>query len=261
MKRSPRLRKVSFNLSDSVHQQLNMYALAASAAGVGILALTQGAEAKIVYTPAHVKIGVNSTIPLDLNHDGVTDFSFKNSTTVTSLGKVHGDILYAIPTGQGSRNEVWVGPNHLNSASDLPVGAVIRNNIRFRPRRHFMALSFYFTVGSCRGPWVNVKNRYLGLKFAFKGKTHFGWARLSVTCSVHDEDVTAILTGYAYETIPNKAIIAGKTKGQDERSKVDQPDPASLTPPTPNPATLGALAMGAPGLSIWRREELTSSQQ
>jgi hypothetical protein len=38
-------------LSDSVHHQLNMYALAASAAGVGILALAQTAEAKIIYTP------------------------------------------------------------------------------------------------------------------------------------------------------------------------------------------------------------------
>ena len=26
---------------------------------------------------------------------------------------------------------------------------------------------------------------------------------------------TALLTGYAYETVPNKAIITGKTKGPD----------------------------------------------
>jgi hypothetical protein len=29
------------------------------------------------------------------------------------------------------------------------------------------------------------------------------------------DDVTGTLTGYAYETIPNKGIITGKTKGQD----------------------------------------------
>ncbi len=39
-------------LSASIHQQLNAYALAASAAGVGMLALVQPAEAKIVYTKA-----------------------------------------------------------------------------------------------------------------------------------------------------------------------------------------------------------------
>ena len=39
------------NLSQSTNHQLRMYALAASAAGVGILTLAQVAEAKIVYTP------------------------------------------------------------------------------------------------------------------------------------------------------------------------------------------------------------------
>jgi hypothetical protein len=33
-----------------MHHQLNMYALAASVAGVGVLALAQPAEAKILYT-------------------------------------------------------------------------------------------------------------------------------------------------------------------------------------------------------------------
>jgi len=63
----------------------------------------------------------------------------------------------------------------------------------------------------------------------------------------------AELTGYAYETIPNKAIIAGKTNGPDDIS-IEEPG-AALTAPTPGPATLGALALGARGLSIWRREE------
>src|SRR5579863_10427884 len=75
MKRSPRPRTTA-NLSDSIHHRLNMYALAASAAGVGVLALAQPIEAKIVYTPADVKIGY---IPynLDLNHDGVVDFQIE----------------------------------------------------------------------------------------------------------------------------------------------------------------------------------------
>jgi hypothetical protein len=45
MKRSSR--KAS-KLSESLRRHLNAYALAASAAGVGMLALTQHAEAKIV---------------------------------------------------------------------------------------------------------------------------------------------------------------------------------------------------------------------
>ena len=49
----PQPPKTPSKLSDSVHHQLSLYALAASAAGVGVLALAQPADAKIVYTPAH----------------------------------------------------------------------------------------------------------------------------------------------------------------------------------------------------------------
>ena len=86
------------------------------------------------------------------------------------------------------------------------------------------------------GPWVGkgngVRNRYLGLKFVIHGKVHYGWARLSVTLGHHRQydDVSGILTGYAYETIPNKTIVTGKTEDQDVITF--QPD------------TLGGLARG-----------------
>ena len=110
------------------------------------------------------------------------------------------------------------------------------------------------------GPWQNVKNRYLGLKFKINDETHYGWARLNVELS--KTEITATLTGYAYETIPNKPIIAGQTKGPDAGEN-DGPD-ASLTNPIPDipqPASLGALALGAPGLSIWRRREWVGAGQ
>ena len=62
------------------------------------------------------------------------------------------------------------------------------------------------------------------------------WARLTVKTTQHN--FTAILTGYAYETIPGKGIVAGKTKGPDVT--------------TVSPATLGHLAAGASAISAWR---------
>ncbi len=59
-----------------------------------------------------------------------------------------------------------------------------------------------------------------------------------------------MLTGYAYETIPNKSIVTGKTKGPNGLSNVAQPSPASLRAPAHQPASLGLLAVGAPALSI-----------
>ena len=65
----------------------------------------------------------------------------------------------------------------------------------------------------------------------------------------------ATITGYAYETIPNKPIITGKTKGTDD---LEGSDPsASLTAPAPDnrhQATLGVLALGAAGGPLWRRK-------
>jgi hypothetical protein len=91
-----------------------------------------------------------------------------------------------------------------------------------------MAIVNQHMTSSC--PWNNVKQAYLGLKFVIKGKTHFGWARLKVSVDPLKLSITAILTGYAYETTPGKPIIAGATKGPDEQA-----------------GSLGALAAGAAG--------------
>ena len=51
-----------------------MPVLAASAAGVGLLALAGPAQAEVVYTPVNQVIGYNGVYGLDLNHDGTVDF-------------------------------------------------------------------------------------------------------------------------------------------------------------------------------------------
>jgi hypothetical protein len=90
------------------------------------------------------------------------------------------------------------------------------------------------------GPWMNggkgVKHRYLGLKFKIKGRFHFGWARIMIATT--QDLFTATLTGYAYETIPSKEIVAGKAKGPDVT--------------TVAPASLGHLAAGASAIPVWR---------
>src|SRR5579863_9061992 len=74
MKPPSRPPRTPSRLSDFLHHQLNSYVLAASAAGVSLLALTPPAEAKVVYTKTHQDIGTNGIYELDLNHDGIVDF-------------------------------------------------------------------------------------------------------------------------------------------------------------------------------------------
>jgi hypothetical protein len=260
MKRSSGLRTKA-SLSESVQQRLNMYALAASAAGVGMLSLTQSSEAKIVYTPAHAVIDRKHSVVLDLNRDSKKDFTFHETfITTTSVGEDHSLILSVLPAHKN--NQIWGMAHH---ASALRAGVRVGPKHRFSYAKKLMAVDYYADgtggSGTCAGPWNNVKNRYLGLEFSINGKTHFGWARLNVTCTTTFEThtVTGVLTGYAYETIPNTPIITGKTKGRDDIS-VEGPD-AALTLPTPEPATLGSLALGYPGLSIWRREQSVGADQ
>lgn len=79
------------------------------------------------------------------------------------------------------------------------------------------------------GQWRNVENRYLGVKFSIQGQTHYGWVRLNVTL-ISPQTIQAVITGYAYETIPNTPIIAGKTSRTDD----DQPGSESLNFDQPN---------------------------
>jgi hypothetical protein len=256
VKRSSKPRETA-KLSDSLHKRVNMYALAGSAAGVGVLALAQPAEAKIVYTKADVTIGLGGELhhKIDLNHDGINDFSF--SYPGTSFGP-HTAALMVRPLGKG--NKVVARTSGTHRQKYFP--AALYAKALVGPKRRFESYKQQAMAGSTTalgtssqfGNWFNVTNRYLGFEFVIKGKVHYGWARLSVTNDDGGE-IQGTLTGFAYETVANKPIIAGNTEGAEE-SDVDEANPATLNEPTPQPAaSLGLLAMGSPGLSAWRREE------
>jgi len=273
MKRSNRR---AHNFPESVQHSLNMYALAAGAAGVGLLALVQPANAKIVYTPTNVKL--QGPFPLDLNHDGITDFVLFPYGFHTSTGGGALLVCHA-PFNNGTRivcASSTFDTNHLNAvrvtesgfAEALRAGAKIQNGFRFGGTNKSVVMgeitfpTFTSKHERWAGPWVNsgkgVKNHYLGLKFKIKGLFHFGWARLTVTTTTSGS-FTATLTGYAYETIVRRGIIAGQTQETENVSPDTRPAAASRTSPAPRVADLGVLALGSPGLSIWRREEIHQS--
>lgn len=213
MKRSSRPARTPASLPESVYRQLNMYALAATAAGVG-LALAPPAEAKIVYTKVHQRIHYGNRLNLDLNHDGIVDFVLQLVVKDSFAG------LY-VQNANFSGNGIWTS-NRGSWAAALPAGVRIGPNGGRPPKSAYGLLmdgSNNLAGTSCVsfGNWVNAKNRYLGLAFQIKGKTHYGWARLTAPAPCHTHGGSpATLTGYAYETIPGKAIITGKTEGEDD---------------------------------------------
>jgi len=216
------------NLSGSVHRRLSAYALTATAAGVGALALTRPAEGKIIYTKTNVDVFDKLGYPLDLNNDGRVDFSFYGHSLSTS-DCVVGSALSIARARAG--NSIL---GHKTGASALPAGVLVGPKATFASTL-LMGRAFEPCGNtSFTGPWANggkgVKNRYLGLEVKIKGKTHFGWARLNYPGGLGGGR-GATMTGYAYETIPNKGIVTGKTKGPDV---LEEP-------------SLGRLARGAAG--------------
>jgi hypothetical protein len=248
-------KRTTSKLPDSVKQHLNMYALAAGAAGVSVMALAQPSEAKIVYRPAHIIIGPNGSYNLDLNDDEIADFTFRN---INARHAFYRDNLGVIPAqGNGIEGSVRFSRSW---AFALQRGYQISSKGHFDGNSAIMARRPCNPLrGTCQGTsgqWVNVANRYLGLKFLINRKTHYGWARLSVQVRLHNP-ITATLTGYAYETIPGKSIKAGQIKEANVPTN-DFGPAASLTSPIPDapqPASLGMLALGAQGVPLWRRKE------
>jgi len=233
MKLCSRRPKAPSKVFESLNQQLSMYTRAASAAGVGMLALAPSATAKIVYTPAHMKIVQNGgLISFDLNHDGIPDFGLSNKYMATT-SRAYGTLQVV---QERQTNEIWgASIRGILCAAALPKGTQIGPKGQFQkdPASGLvMALASFDTYF---GQWLKVKQAYLGLKFVITGKTHFGWARVKI--NIQGTSINATLTGYAYETIANKPIIAGKTKGPDVALE---------------PASLGHLAQGASAVSAWR---------
>jgi|CZKK01.1.fsa_nt_gi hypothetical protein len=217
-------------LSGRLAKRLLAYA---TVAGASVAAGASDAQAEVVYTPVHSRI--YQDFPIDLNHDGITDFHI-TSYDFSGLGE-----LAVYPLVQGNR--VAATPEvckfQPGGAAALPRGAVIGPSGRFEAQANCMAWGFRSVSSTSDGAWVSAKNRYLGFAFVIDGKEHFGWARLSMGKFIFEE--LGVITGYAYETVPGKPIIAG--------------DEGNATKTSLNPATLGALALGAPAMNLWRRQD------
>jgi hypothetical protein len=226
--------------SAKLERNLASYVTAATAAGVGLLtAAAPEAEAKIVYTPANTTVQGLTSVPVDINHDGIADFLLVQRECGS-----HSVCLLAEPAAAGNAVR--------GQGSSVPAGFF---GVPVGPGEKFLTGTYnimalagaYGSYSWTAGAWANVTNRYVGLKFLINGQTHYGWARLNVNI----KNGPIVLTGYAYETTPNTKIIEGHVSGPNASNLA----PSDLLAPASRPASLGMLARGADCLAVWRREE------
>jgi hypothetical protein len=231
--------------------RLKLYAFAAAAAGVSVLALAQPSDAEIVVTRKTIRVD-QSPVTVDLNKDGAADFQFSfQATHGSSSCGCHGhtSLIVDALTGGGIVAKKPTG-------NFGPYASALVRGINIGPSAHFSAGKVkieakshsYSTFGYDGNWYLAGSNRFLGVKFQIKGKTHYGWIRLTVNVPGNFETT---ITGYAYETVANKRITAGEAAASMAE--------AETTSSRAN-RSLGMLALGAEGHSLWRRAVNSETQ-
>lgn len=259
MSRSLQVRSPLQLLSVGVDRRLDVYASAAVAAGVSLLALASPAECSIVVTNTNIAINPGSPVAFDLNGDGKNDFScavaiggydhsFYATLAITPLtgGKVIGGARGALgPYGSALASGANIGGSGHFSSSGVRQQVVIErsNGGQSGPTSNYKAY----------GQWAPGTDKFLGVRFLINGATHYGWIRLSISRTIVFDGAVRLsgtITEYAYETTANKTITAGATVAAAFQSD-HQPQQKLASSKGPS---LGMLALGSDGLSMWRRE-------
>jgi hypothetical protein len=235
-------------LGRTLEKNLLAYAAAASA---GLLLGARPADAEIIYTPSNIPISFAQRnlgpafTRFDLSKGSGPDFTFAMSyTSLYSSATIrHKFYLKIVPAQAGNGAIQGAGKS---VAAALSQGEKIGPQQKFGSDGLYMVISEFDGFGSRKsGTWQNVEFAYVGLKFVITGEIHYGWARIKFPYPGTFFDPGALgypsIYGYAYESTPNQAIVAGQTSGS-----------AQETSAASTPASLGALAAGASGVNLWR---------
>jgi hypothetical protein len=251
-------KKISWN---NLNRRIAQYSLSAGVAGVSVLALTAPAAGEVVVTRRTIPIPLT---PIDMPHpviismanNGVDNFTFHLTNSPPNLGRSSSFRSLALVGATSNAAAIYQG----YFIGPLPRGAKIGASAGFSPFESAVEQSLGDVSGrGFRGYWGgNLKDHYVGVRFSIAGQTHYGWIRLTVTTDPdpHGPAMSAKITGYAYETVPNKTIQAGTAgiaAASAENPTAELQAPKNIR--DQNEPSLGMLAMGAEALPMWRREE------
>lgn len=237
-------RREQQRLPETLSRHLSAYALAAGAAGVGLLALAPATKADIVYTRTNIPIASGPApgplTGIDLNGDGINDLSFRHWIQTNPAYPFKSfEYAFVPPSARGPKG-VMLGPlasgSQIGPGGNFGTGGLIKGFVLYPL---WNGGAWATSLGGFRG------EGFLGLEFSIDGQARYGWVQLQLVIPLvstrHPSFVfTDTVTGYAYETNPNQPIGAGQTSE------------------SPEPGTLGLLALGSLGLDYWRRRRHAS---
>jgi hypothetical protein len=179
-------------------------------------ALVLPAEAQIQYNQINVSIPVGGSYNLDVNGDGVIDFTIQ-SKLLQGYCQNGDEYSWTLSVTPASGNGVESADIDSDYAAALPYGVTVNSTQSFYPSYAVMAELYWGSCGTgALGEWLNQPTRYLGLQFkAQDGTVYYGWAKLSAVAYIDQDEhlhASTLLTGFAYETTAGEGILTGSTK-------------------------------------------------
>jgi len=190
----------------TLRQHFNRFAIAIILAGGVLLAVAWPVEAQIVYTPTNITLGCNSSYNLDVNNDGVTDFTITTEDAPACLLLLSGSVSETAAPGNGA----LIGPlsegDEIGPDQVFTGGTVDLESFTQHCNHHGKEYWCWYVYS---GPWHVVRGKLLGMSFQLNGETYYGWAKLTLLKGGVEG---ATLSGYAYESTPGMPINAGQTK-------------------------------------------------
>jgi hypothetical protein len=194
-------------IEGGLEQRLLVYAFAVGATLVG----ATPSNAEVLFTPSHAVFrGYSGRFGIDLDHDGSEDFVLFIRPVPCCSG--YGSAPGLGITGVASNKIAAIGPYRfaepLNRTARIDKG---------HPFQAWAIMSSAFGYLQ----WHDAEDKFLGVRFLFNGEVHYGWIGFRNITAEYPV-ITAKLGGWAYETIPGKAILAGDT-GSSESGATFQP--------------------------------------
>ena len=188
-------------MNSEFKKRLKSYSIAAGAV------LSAGtAKSAIVYTDVNPDQTFSTTggfYMLDLNNDNVSDFKISLSKFgyySFSWASVAAQALNANEVASSGYYAMALAANaQVNAALAWNTSSYVTMAGRFR------FTSYYSSFSSSFGNWMNVTDKYLGLKLKVGSNTYYGWARLDVNILTG----TFTIKDYAYNNSNNQVIVTG----------------------------------------------------
>lgn len=226
-----------------------------------MIACALPAEAAPVCKTLSTTLSFTMTYAFNPAHQAIAPFNLAQTfNELSSLSFTYRNRLFFTPNSRGA--------NAMLATNGWP--ADLQSGVKIGPGDDFgkgssYGLLFNFGPGSSatrshhKGNLQFNATTYVGFKFLIAGKTHYGWLRLETTLLSNRRTPYTYVQQYGFETAPNTAILAGSC-GTGQSASVKS-EPASATTSADeisdndaSQGSLGALALGAQGIPLWRQK-------